>query len=213
MRARLLSLTVLGGLLIAAPASAQTAVDWSGFYAGLGIGGGVGTVTDFYDLSDTFTFSIAGLAVDGRIGADMMSGNMVVGVVVDVGGGTFSGSGSCFLPTCGGSGTEPTVLLQRLATIGGRLGYAFDDTMIYGGAGVAMAWAFADDPVQGGNDAHYHRGVVVSAGAEKMVVENLSVFAEGELGLFEPIDYALVTDPDRFSFTTGTVRVGANFHF
>ncbi len=213
MRVRFLGSIAIAAVLSAAPAAAQDAYDWTGFYAGIGLGGGAGTVTDLYDLSDSFSFGILGPAVDARVGANIMSGNVLLGVVVDASASNITGTGSCFAPTCGGSGTEPTVTVQGMATIEGRLGYAVDQSVFYATAGVGIAQALAVDPVQGGSDSNLHRGVVIGGGVEHAMTEKISVFAEAEIGMFEAIDYALVTTPDRLSFTIGTVRLGANFHF
>jgi outer membrane immunogenic protein len=212
MRARFLAQIAIATILSAAPAAAQDAYDWTGFYAGFGLGGGAGIVTDLYDLSDTFSFGILGPAVDARIGANIMSGNVLLGVVVDASASHITGTGSCFT-ICGGTGTEPTVTVQGMGTIEGRLGLAADQSLFYATAGVGIARALAVDPVQGGSDSHLHRGVVLGGGVEHAMTENISVFAEAEIGIFEAINYALVTTPDRLSFTVGTVRLGANFHF
>jgi outer membrane immunogenic protein len=129
---------------VKAPVMAAPLVyNWTGFY----IGGHVG-----YGWSDkdwTQTFSSLGLALDrgsheadgflggGQIGFNYQVGQWVFGIEGDVSWSDLSGSGNHLVfPAYSGHSS-----IDWLATLTGRVGYAFDRTLLYVKGGVA----FADD--------------------------------------------------------------------
>jgi outer membrane immunogenic protein len=223
-------LLVIAGLALALSAAGALAADppeliiedsgahdWAGLYVGAYGLGGFGVVTDDYDLVTPFTFEIMGLGAGAQVGANAQMGNLVVGLRGEAAGiVVITGTGLCdggTVPACGGSGTDPTVTVDSLASVNAVLGLAMDSWLLYGTAGIGVAHAVASDTFQGGTDNHWHRGVVVSAGVEAMVADNLSVFGEVGFGWYEGIDYALVSTPDNIGFNIATAKAGVNIHF
>ena len=143
-----------------APAFVPPPLTWAGFYAGVN-GGAVwhrvtGTTTDYlescyyeYDCyygsySNSHSKTKAGGTFGGQIGYNWQGGPWVYGVEADLNwvsakvSGTRSSYDCCYMGY--GSGVSGTVSseLTWLATIRGRLGYAWGPTMIYATGGVAF---------------------------------------------------------------------------
>jgi outer membrane immunogenic protein len=115
--------------------------NWSGFYLGgnLGAGWSSGSFTD--TLGHTFsTSSNAQFVGGGQVGFNYeFLGGVVIGVEGDFD----------WLPNTGNTATTPggnsvTVNDRWLATLTGRLGYAFDRVLVYGKGG--GAWVGASNP-------------------------------------------------------------------
>src|SRR5690606_15996324 len=105
-------------------AIANAAHDWTGAYAGINGGHAWG---DFETLP-AGTFSGDGALGGFQIGYNKQLGSIVIGVEGDL-----QASG-----IDGASGTTATSL-DWFSTARGRVGYAFDSTLVYGAAGVAAA--------------------------------------------------------------------------
>jgi opacity protein-like surface antigen len=226
---KLLAISLLSGSLFLGSATAPLAADlisdapapvvdtapsnWTGFYAGLYGLGGAGVVTDTYDLVTPFTFGIAGPGVGVEAGANMQTGNLVLGIRGDIAGARITGTGTCSPLTCLGSGTNPTVTVDAVASLTAQFGYALDTWLLYGNAGISIAHATASDPVQGGSDNQWHSGLVGGVGVEKQLGTNLSFFGEADFAAYQGVNYALVFTPDRIAFNLTTVRLGVKYHF
>ena len=116
--------------------------NWTGFY--LGINGGFGTGNSNWSdgpIGTTGGFTTSGFLVGGTLGANYQTGDYVVGIEGDGEWTNLHGnSGS----TCGdiAAVVSPPVSCQTqsqwLATVRGRVGYAFDRFLVYGTAGAAF---------------------------------------------------------------------------
>lgn len=113
--------------------------NWGGIYVGINGGYGFGS-SDWEPSGGTATgnFDINGPLVGGTIGANFQSGQFVFGVEADGDWADLSGS-TTNTTTCGG-GTSCTFQTSDdwLATIRGRVGYAFDRVLLYGTGGGAV---------------------------------------------------------------------------
>ena len=106
---------------------------WTGFYVGVGLGGGFGTST----FTDPFTGqvgspSLSGLLLSGITGVNWQIGSFVIGAELD-----FTGSwakGSANVP----SGDNLQTSVFWTSSITGRLGYAFDRLLLYAKGGPAF---------------------------------------------------------------------------
>jgi outer membrane immunogenic protein len=126
------------------PVPALPAVyNWTGVY--LGVNGGWGDGNSNWTngtAGETGRFPISGYTVGGTVGANYQIGAYVLGIEGDVdwtnprgGSGSTCGAISDLVPPPTGRRTQS----EWLATIRGRVGYAFDRYLIYGAGGAAFA--------------------------------------------------------------------------
>jgi outer membrane immunogenic protein len=180
-----------------APAMVSPAINWSGFYIGamggyasetgsdpLGIKGGFGGATVGYNWQ--FGTIVAGIEADGAF-ADVSNSATLAGVT-------------------------GTVKIDALATVRGRIGVAFDQILLYGTGGLALADTKVSATALGVtlSDNKTEAGWTVGAGAEWMFMPRWSLTAEY---LYRRFD-----NTTAFGFSTGTLavnsgQVGVNFHF
>ncbi len=167
------------------PAPAQ---DWTGLYLGAHIGAGFGSGDD--------------VDPDGVLGGIQGGGNWQYGQAVVGVEGDFSGAGISddFLAN--------DFDVNWLATVRGRIGWAFDRFMVYGTGG--FAWASAEYNGPGVSDDNVHMGWSAGVGVEGMVWNNISAKAEYlYMGLGEE-GYGPIGDID---LNMHTFKVGVNYHF
>ncbi len=112
------------------------AYHWSGFYAGVNGGGAFGN-SNWMDpaLAATGDFSVTGFLIGGTLGANYQVGSWVFGIEGD--GDWANLDGTTFNTSCAGVGCETSS--DFLATIRGRVGYAWNRLLVYGTAGGAFA--------------------------------------------------------------------------
>ncbi|MGU3492905.1 outer membrane protein [Xanthobacteraceae bacterium A53D] len=130
--------------LVAKAPTAAAATSWTGFY--LGLHAGAGQTTNAWgiatgDLAPSVplaypvdTISGSGLA-GGQIGYNYQLGNIVLGVELDASAGQLSSRARC------GDGWTSVCNAETnaLGTLTARVGYAFDNMLVYGKAGGAFA--------------------------------------------------------------------------
>jgi opacity protein-like surface antigen len=105
--------------------------DWSGFYLGLNAGGAFGTTTSTVAAGGgSASVNEPGFSGGAQVGANYQTGPMVWGFEADYDASTQDQS----LPSGALSGVSQ---MPWLATLRGRVGMAFDRTLIYGTAGGA----------------------------------------------------------------------------
>jgi opacity protein-like surface antigen len=130
------------GLITKAPIASAQPYNWTGAYAGGFVGGIEGnadwsyqTLPDFPNGTNTRT-TLAGILAGGTLGYNVQMGSWVVGLESDIGWTTAGGGKSApcpsgFLFTCEAN-------MDWLATVTGRLGYAFNRLLVYGKGGLAV---------------------------------------------------------------------------
>ena len=158
-KAAVLAVTLAGPAVAAdlplkSPAPVVPAFSWTGCYLGGHIGGARASkaMTDPVQLVQdtlsgtpittgitTVTTTPTGVVIGGEIGCDyQFAGNVVIGVEGTASGTTMRGSAFVGLPFTG-----ELALVQStndfLASVTGRIGYAFDTVLLYGRGGVAVA--------------------------------------------------------------------------
>jgi outer membrane immunogenic protein len=152
--------------------------DWTGVSAGVFIS--ASAVEGNYDSIPTcgctvtdISMSGIGFGAGGKLGADYQMGDIVFGVVGD-----WSLGGEIAENKVA---TEQTYLnMKHMATIRGRLGWALDDTLIYGTAGLAMASMEFGGMVDGvdSSKTKWTKGLVVGAGMEHALSDDFSIGVE-----------------------------------
>ena len=225
-----------GGGLKDGPYVAPPAV-WTGFYAGVNGGGSFGDsknliVTNTFDSSqaDIGQFYRDGGFGGGQIGYNWSGfgwGNQVVlGVETDIQG---SGIGSSFARGDLNYSFAPATFnasqnIDYFGTVRGRLGYTFNQAMIYATGG--FAYANVDTKVgilgtgftNGLNSNQMETGWVVGGGAEYLFAPNWSAKVEYQyidLGsqTISAIDSGgVVVDSMHVDNNFHTVRAGINYH-
>lgn len=143
-------------LAVKAPAPVAP-FNWTGCYIGVHAGGGFAT-KDFTDpvqlVQDSFNFpgftpgvttvsqSPSGAVIGGQAGCDYQfaSSPVVIGIQGDVAGATLRSNRAVALPL-GNPGETANVdtKTEFLTSVTGRIGYAFDDVLLYAKGGAAMA--------------------------------------------------------------------------
>ena len=113
-------------------------VNWSGLYVGVNGGYATDASNIGSKIGAPFDISPAGAFGGGQIGYNFQRGNIVFGVEADIQGGSITDSktatGTIFnLP----ASLTIKSTLDWFGTVRGRLGYAFDRTLVYGTAGLA----------------------------------------------------------------------------
>ena len=214
----------LTAAVIAAPASAAdlprsmpykapayvTAYNWTGFYIGAHAGYGWGASNGF-DLSGGF--------VGGQIGYNWQAAGSpwVFGVEADSAWADLGRTSSVFLPL-GMVSVSSNANYQ--GSLRGRVGYAFDRTMVYATGG--LGWINNEVTINaaigpfgvGISDSQMHLGGVIGAGVEHALAPNWSVKAEYLYGMYGRQTYfgsiagGFSADADNH-----TLKVGLNYQF
>jgi outer membrane immunogenic protein len=140
-------------------APAPAIYSWTGFYAGVNLGGGwvdndnsstltalPGGVPPAMVFSAATSTSFSGIVGGGQIGYNWQTGHLVFGVEADIDGSSASGSTSV---GCGITGLACTMAgtpkVDAFGTIRGRLGYAQDNWLFYVTGG--FAWQHVSNTV------------------------------------------------------------------
>ncbi|HQZ13086.1 MAG TPA: porin family protein [Devosia sp.] len=195
------------------------AYDWSGFYAGFSLGGGLTTTTvteyeseiwDYGDFSATGFGLLAGL----NVGANAQFGAGVVGIEADI---NWTNLGAS--TNWDDGDITNSVRWNWLSTIRARAGLAVDNALIYATGGVALVDAHyqygeAGDPDNSVTFDGLQVGLAAGVGAEYALDENLSIKAE-YLYVGLPSVRALDTDDNPYDFASGShlLKVGLNYRF
>ena len=111
------------------------AYNWTGFYVGVNGGGAFGQSNWTAPPPATGNFTVDGGLVGGTVGANYQLGSVVFGVEADADWSNVTGT--TFNTSCAGVGCETDS--GWLATVRGRVGYAWDRFLAYGTAGGALA--------------------------------------------------------------------------
>jgi outer membrane immunogenic protein len=158
--------------------------NWTGFYLGLNAGYGIGNSTwtgPNLVNGQTGNFAVDGAMFGATLGGNYQIGQFVLGVEGDYDWQNIRGSqvgGGCTAVFPGGNvaGSCDTAS-NWLATIRGRVGYAFDRIMVYGTAG----GAFTDVKASAGAltwSSTFEPGWTAGGGIEGAITDNLTAKIE-----------------------------------
>jgi len=198
---------------------------WTGFYVGANIGGAWANNnwTDTLFLTNFNNNNNNGVFMGGgQIGGNYQIGQVVLGLE-----GTYAWSDikvSDGGPFGGGAGLTVTLKNDYLATVAGRLGYAFDRVLIYGKGGAAFTRdklnAELTGPLAGSATGSFDRtGWVAGAGVEWAFLQNWSIKAEYNFMRFgnvteQPTTVGnLAASPAVVNLDVQTAVVGINYRF
>jgi len=183
--------------------------NWTGFYVGVNAGYGWGTSD--WSAVPTATNKPTGFLAGGTLGYNYQVGSIVYGIEGDFDWSNVKDTVACAgLVTCGTSN-------DWLATLRGRLGYAFDRWLPYitGGGAYGKVTATAAIPGLGlsASSSNNQFGWTIGAGLEYAFLSNWSAKIEYlyvDLGSFNAATAPAVNN---VSFKENIVRGGLNYKF
>jgi outer membrane immunogenic protein len=205
-----------GPVYKAAPIYAP-AFSWTGFYVGANAGwgwtSGDGTIT-LGGAPGSFSSSADGFLGGAQLGYNWQAGNLVYGLEADFQGGTGKGD---INTTAGAATIASTAKVPWFSTFRGRLGYAFDRSMIYATGGAVYGKSTLEGTVSTtgafSSSATFWTWTV-GVGYERMFWDRWSAKVE-YLYAGKPSDAAVPPGTTDLSGSahTNIVRVGVNYHF
>ena len=186
-----------------APAAVAPIYNWTGFYLG-GMGG-------YASESDN---GIKGGFAGGTLGYNWQQGALVFGLEADAAWADINRSATAvvFVPGFGFVTGTATAKVQDWGTVRGRIGYAFDQVLVYGTGG----YAWADTKLSGTalgvtvSESHVLNGWTAGAGVEVMFAPKWSVKAEYLYKSFTGTNFFNVPSGD---LNVHSVQAGINYHF
>jgi outer membrane immunogenic protein len=161
-----LAITITGSQVLAADVDFDPIYDWSGLYVGA-FGGLVFVETPYVPIGGGDPEFGGGSGIAGVLaGAQWQWDNVVLGVEGDWGWGLGETAQNII--------DETDFTINDVATLRARLGFAFDNTLIYATGGLAMADATLDAYVLGIDDDATHWGWTIGGGMEHAFSENFT---------------------------------------
>lgn len=97
------------------------------------------------------------------------------------------------------------------ASLRARMGYAFDNSMLYGLAGIAGTQAEVSDSTGSGNNTHL--GWVIGAGFETMLTDRVSARVEYDYSKYGSEEYSLGASNPDVSLSGHEIKVGLGYKF
>jgi outer membrane immunogenic protein len=181
---------------------AYAPITWTGFYVGANVGATFGDELDVdTELTGNFSFDIDNALMAGiHIGYNWQTpSNWVYGIEADLG-------------VINDENEDLNIdVTDYLATIRGRLGYAFGNSLIYGTAGVAFLGYSEDVQDFGSDDTAV--GFVAGAGVEHKLSSNFSLGVEGLYYNFSSDGNNLENGDFDIDRDFWAIRARATYHF
>jgi outer membrane immunogenic protein len=208
------------GAVQAADIAEPVVHDWSGFYIGAHVGYGEAYYEGFWtgssDDYDPSDLDLAGIVGGLHAGFNHQMDSLILGIEADI---TFVDWSDSQTKSQGYEVMSGDV--NFLASLRGRLGWAFDDILLYGTAGIALSDASYEQEYDGTSETWDFNdiGGVVGGGAEWAMSDNFSLRAEGLYYFFndkkDTSDFVGSFDSDdNVKFKDAfVVRVGASYYF
>jgi len=184
---------------------------WSGFYVGLNGGYGWGTAKLSNAIASQ-SFDTTGGLVGGTIGYNLQTGNWVWGIEGDIDASWIKGDTTSG-PLCAG-GVGCTVKNSWLATVRGRIGYAFDRWLPYFTGGGAFGDVKTTVPI-GLSTTSTQAGWTLGGGLEWAFIGNWSAKAEYLYVDLGDADCAVATCgiDTKVNMKENLFRLGVNYRF
>jgi outer membrane immunogenic protein len=119
--------------------------------------------------------------------------------------------GTAGVSDAGGSGGGLSVEQDWEASLRGRMGYAFENSLVYGLAGIAGSRFSAADAT--GSDAKVHLGWQIGAGLETFLTENVTARIEYDFTDYGARDHALGAGTTGIDVSGHAVKLGLGLKF
>ena len=184
---------------------------WSGLYMGVQLGYAGGNTEAISGPSggfnQTYDYRSEGWLGGAHVGYNIQRGNLVYGLEADLEKSGQQGSG------VGSLGFPHSTDIAWQGSLRGRLGLAFDRTLVYGTAG----WAFGDVQIDKGFASYsdVRNGWTAGAGVEHMLTQSLSARIEYRYTDFGRADFGntAINSIDRSNVDQHAVRAGLSLKF
>jgi len=196
-----------------------TAYNWTGLYLGLNGGWGWGQQDPLNIITnrfDNFSVGFSGGVFGGTLGAQIQAGHVVLGFESDIDWANLKGSAT-LNPSVGGGLlglVSATTSIDWVATARARVGYAFDNILLYGTGGLAVLGAKTSLSVVPGGAAC---GAILTscAGASRQIGAALGGGVEYGItpNLSAKVEYLYVSAVSLTASSHGEVRAGVNYRF
>jgi outer membrane immunogenic protein len=194
--------------------------NWTGFYLGVQGGYAWGSSVQFFSAAGggtTDRYNINGGVFGGTLGYNWQIQQWVLGIEGDFSGSHISGS-TITTPTYG-CGTGCSTNVKSFGTLRARLGYAWDNVLLYGTGG----WAYGniESNINGGTATNGRSGWTAGAGAEYGFNRNWSAKLEWIYVKFDSYQWTNATNAN-FACTGlncstdakfSVIRAGLNYRF
>jgi outer membrane immunogenic protein len=189
-------------------AIANSAHDWAGAYVGVNAGYAFGEFdTEGAAALDDPTYSGKGALGGFQIGYNKQLGSLVIGVEGDL-------QAAGIEESTTGGGATTTTSLDWFSTARGRVGYAFDQTLLYGTGGLALGGVETSvSGAGGGSDDKVLMGFAAGAGVEQSVTDNISLKAEYLYVDLQDKQFETGTNDTNAQWDGHVMRFGANLKF
>lgn len=220
MRSYFLASAAAAALMIATPASAAdqfvdttapTVFDWTGFYVGLHGGGAGSRIGWQYVVGGAASHSGSGAFGGVQAGYNVQNGAWVFGGEADLSYADIDGDTPCPSPTYSCNSD-----IGWLGSVRGRAGYAFDNVLLYGTAGLGLGSVRIETELGGvtAGERKTRVGWTAGAGAEMAFSDAWSV--KGEY-LYYDLGRSTYTVDSGLEVSARTrvhtFKVGVNFHW
>jgi len=158
--------------------------DWSGFYVGANVGWGFGAVTGV-EGGTTDTWPASGFNAGATAGMNWtVFDPLLLGLQLELGWTFFAAGSSTALATA----TATSLTLYGSFRV--RVGYIFNDWLVYATAGPAWLRVTASGPaITGSPHTQVHPGVAFGAGVERPINDTMSARIEVLAGRFVDLPY------------------------
>ena len=198
--------------------------NWTGLYVGLQGGYAWGSSVQFFTAGaggSTDRFNINGWQGGGTLGYNWQIQQWVVGLETDFSGSHISGSTNSTASY--GCGTACTTNVTSFGTLRGRLGYTWNNVLLYGTGGLAYANinSALTSPTGTGNATNWRAGWAAGAGMEYGFAPHWSAKIEWVYVAFNSFQW-INTANGSFNCVGlncstdakfNVVRAGVNYHF
>jgi outer membrane immunogenic protein len=182
--------------------AAPAAFNWTGFYLGVHAGAAI-VDADVNFGGTTFSDDSTGFIGGVQAGYNWQIDNIVIGAQTD-----FAYTSAKLSDDL----INAEAKLEWLGSTTARLGYAFDNLLVYGKGGVAYGQSKLEAfDVVNFDDSKWHVGWTAGVGAEYAFTQNITGLLEYnyvDLGSEDYFDNAVSTD-----LTSHVVKVGVNYKF
>ncbi len=204
-RTTIFGIAIAGAIGFAAEGTfAQSAHDWTGFYAGGAVGYG------FFDAKDRPPFGNGGPDPDGVmgtafVGANFQTDQFVLGVEADISGGDLKESRDWLTP----------LEINYVGTLRGRAGFSMGDMLLYATGGFAYSRMTATHSIPTVSAREIFVGWTVGGGIDLQAGEKWFLRAEylyTDLGT-DRFNFPGIGHPHIVSVDGSMVRLGVGFQF
>jgi outer membrane immunogenic protein len=211
---------------------------WTGFYVGANVGGGWAKSDWFEDVSGSggggpagfqdASIRAPGVLGGGQMGYDWQTGWTVFGIQADADAAGLRGSNTSCFPEVTGATQSCNTKIDAMGTVTGRIGAAFDRTLVYVLGGFAWEHERLANP---GNSipslqpfnavfSGTRAGATVGAGLERALTGNWSAFVQynyisfgRRASMFTDLDGTVPLFTEIIREDIHVIKVGLNYRF